>query len=92
MGAVFAVVDLLLLLVQLLLVVRAIMDWTSVLAGPASPGSARSRLTNGVHAVTEPVLAPVRRALPPLRFGGVGIDLAFIVVFLALVIVRALLP
>jgi hypothetical protein len=30
--------------------------------------------------------------LPPLRFSGIGIDLAFIVVFLAVVILRALLP
>jgi YggT family protein len=41
-----------------------------------------------VIAVTEPILAPVRRILPPLRLGGVSFDLAFIVVFLALVLIR----
>jgi len=34
--------------------------------------------------VTEPVLAPVRRVLPPLRMGGIGIDLSIIVVLLVL--------
>ncbi|BCJ62415.1 YggT family protein [Micromonospora endophytica] len=92
MGAVLALVSLLLLLVQILLVARAILDWSEVFAGPSARGSLRSRLSAVVYAITEPILAPVRRVLPPLRFGGVGIDLAFIVVFLAIVIIRALLP
>jgi YggT family protein len=91
-GAVLALVSLLLLLVQILLIVRAILDWSTVFAGPSRQGSFRSRLSVGVHAVTEPILAPVRRVLPPLRFGNVGLDLAFIVVFLAIVLIRALLP
>ena len=91
MGPVLALVSFVLLLLQVLLIVRAVLDWSVVLAGPTTPGSLRSRLTGGVHALTEPILAPVRRVLPPLRFGGVGIDLAFIVVFLAIVIIRALI-
>jgi YggT family protein len=81
-------VSLLLLMFQLVLVVRVILDWSVVLAGPTAAGSMRGRLIRGVHAVTEPVLAPVRRLLPPLRAGGVAIDLAFVVVFLAIVILR----
>ncbi|MEV4636814.1 YggT family protein [Actinoplanes sp. NPDC049548] len=92
MGSVLAVVSLLLLLLQVLLILRAVLDWTVAIAGPSMPGSFRSRLSAGVRAATEPLLAPVRRVLPPLRVGGVGIDLAFIVVFLAIVIVRSLLP
>jgi YggT family protein len=85
------IVSLVLLLVQLLLVARAALDWSVVLAGPSAPGSLRSRLSRGVLAVTEPVLAPVRRVLPPVRVGGVSLDLAFIVVFLAIVLIRALI-
>jgi YggT family protein len=91
MGLVLAVVSFLLLLLQVLLVARAILDWSAVLAGPSTAGSVRSRLTNGVHSMTEPILAPVRRVLPPLRLGAVGIDLSFIVVFLAIVIIRSLI-
>ncbi|MEU7904476.1 YggT family protein [Actinoplanes sp. NPDC049118] len=91
MGLVLAIVSLVLLLVQVLLIARAVLDWSVALAGPAAYGSVRSRLTAGVHAVTEPLLAPVRRVLPPLRMGGVAIDLAFIVVFLAIVIIRYLI-
>ncbi|MET7420242.1 YggT family protein [Dactylosporangium sp. NPDC005555] len=91
MGLVLGIVSLVLLLVQLLLVARAILDWSVVLAGPSAEGSIRSRLSAGVFAVTEPILAPVRRVLPPLRLGGVGIDLAFIVVFLAIIVLRAVI-
>ncbi|MFF5227897.1 YggT family protein [Dactylosporangium sp. NPDC000521] len=91
MGLVLGIVSLVLLVMQLLLIARAILDWSVVLAGPSAHGSIRSRLSAGVFAVTEPILAPVRRALPPLRLGGVGIDLAFIVVFLSIIVLRAVI-
>lgn len=91
MGLVLGIVSLVLLLLQVLLIARAVLDWSVVLAGPSVQGSVRSRLTAAVFAVTEPILAPVRRALPPLRLGGVGIDLAFIVVFLAIILLRAVI-
>jgi YggT family protein len=91
MGSVLAVVSLVLLVVQVVLVARAVLDWSVVLAGPAMPGSIRARLIVGLHAVTEPILAPVRRVLPPLRMGGVSLDLAFIVVFVVIVVIRALI-
>jgi YggT family protein len=85
---VLAILSFVLLLAQFLLIARAILDWTAVLAGPAAYGSLRSRLSNGVIGLTEPILAPVRRLLPPLRVGGTSIDLAFIVLFLAIVLIR----
>ena len=91
MGPVLGIVSLVLLLVQFLLIARAVLDWSVVLTGPSAPGSLRSRLTSGVFTVTEPILAPVRRMLPPLRVGGMSIDLAFILVFLAIVLIRELI-
>ena len=46
---------------------------------------------SGVYTVTEPILAPVRRAVPPLRVGGMAIDLAFIIVFFGIVLIRSLI-
>lgn len=86
-----ALVSLVLLLVQLLLVARAVLDWSVALAGPSMAGSLRYRLTAGITAVTEPILAPVRRVIPPLRVGGFSIDLAFIIVFFAIVLLRSLI-
>lgn len=86
-----ALVSLVLLLVQVLLVARALLDWSVALAGPSMAGSFRWRLTRGVTAATEPILAPVRKLVPPLRVGGLAIDLAFIIVFFAIVLIRSLI-
>ncbi|GAA3453395.1 YggT family protein [Dactylosporangium matsuzakiense] len=91
MGFVIGIVSLALLVFQLLLVARALLDWSVVLAGPSAPGGMRARVISALWRVTEPVLAPVRRALPPVRAGGMSFDLAFIVVFLGIILLRAVL-
>lgn len=69
-----------------LLVARMVLDWARMLtSGPAWVGRARVL----AHAGTEPVLAPVRRRLPPMRAGGLSIDLAFTVVFIVALILRS---
>jgi len=42
--------------------------------------------------VTEPVLAPVRRLMPPVRVGGMGLDLSVTVVFLVILVLLQALP
>jgi YggT family protein len=91
MVVVLAVLSTVLLLFQILLVARAVLDWSAVLAGPSTPGSVRERASVAVRAVTEPVLAPVRRVLPPLRLGSFALDTAFIAVFLGVLLLRQLL-
>jgi len=82
-----SLLGLVLLLFLIVLVVRAVLDWTSVLA---SGGQGVARAREITYRITEPVIAPVRRVLPPLRLGGVQIDLAFTVVFIATLILRSL--
>jgi YggT family protein len=91
MSLLIAAVATLLLLFQILLLARAALDWTAVLAGPSAPQSVRDRLSTAVRRVTEPVLAPVRRVLPPLRLGRVVLDTAFIAVFLGVLLLRQVL-
>jgi YggT family protein len=88
MTLVLAVVATVLLMFQLLLVGRAVLDWTAVLAGPSAPTTLRGRLSATVRTLTEPVLAPVRRVLPPLRLGPVALDTAFLAVFVAVLVLR----
>ena len=87
MSVIGSLLGLILLLFLIVLVVRAVLDWTSVLAS-GSQGVERAREIS--HRVTEPVIAPVRRVLPPVRIGSVQIDLAFTVVFFATVVLRSL--
>lgn len=76
------------LVFQLLLIARAVLDWTVALSRPARPKSVRARLSAGVEKLTEPVLAPVRRILPPLRLGTFALDMSFIVVFVIVLLLR----
>ncbi|HEV8562669.1 MAG TPA: YggT family protein [Actinophytocola sp.] len=70
-----------------LLIARMILDWTQLLANrPGWAGRARAL----AHAGTEPVIAPVRRVLPPVRAGGLSIDLAFTAVFILALILRSI--
>ncbi|WP_328327637.1 YggT family protein [Kribbella sp. NBC_00382] len=70
----------------LVLIARMLLDWGGVVGrGPAWAVKART-LT---HAWTEPVLEPVRRRVRPVRAGGIAFDLAFTIVFVAALIVRA---
>jgi len=91
MGLVIGIVATLLLLFQFILILRAILDWSSSLGGRPVPGSVRARATEATHTLTEPVLAPVRRVVPPLRLGTVALDLSFIVVFVVVLLLRELL-
>ena len=77
----------LLLIFQIVLVARMVVDWTAVLSSGPEPGW-RQQARRITHGVTEPVLAPVRRVLPPIRAGSVAIDLAFLVVFIAVLLLR----
>ncbi len=61
---------------------RALLSWF-----PAAPGGALASINTVLWRLTEPVLAPVRRLIPPLRLGGTGLDLSFLVVFLGIQII-----
>ncbi|GLZ28637.1 hemolysin [Lentzea sp. NBRC 105346] len=69
------------------LIARMIVDWISVAGASGAWLYTARRVT---HGATEPVLAPVRRVLPPVRFGAVGIDLAFTVVLIGAIILRSI--
>ncbi len=62
-------------LYSLLIFGRIILSWF-----PISRGSAMESIYNVLYSVTEPVLGPVRRALPPMG----GFDLSPIVVIIGL--------
>lgn len=87
MATVGALLGLVLLVVELVLLARVVLDWVGVLAPGGGSGLVRAR--GVVRSLTEPLIAPVRRVLPPLRIGPLAIDLAFTAVFLGVVLLRA---
>ncbi|GAA5057038.1 YggT family protein [Nocardia callitridis] len=73
----------------LVLLARVILDWIGVLGGQTPPPWV-ARVRDFTHAATEPVIAPLRKVLPPLRVGGLSVDLAFTVVFILALVLRAI--
>ncbi|KFU76613.1 YggT family protein [Amycolatopsis lurida] len=78
----------LLTLFLIVLIARMVLDWVVTLS-TRPPGWA-FRVRGIAHRLTEPVLAPVRRVVRPVRAGGVAFDLAFTLVFLAVVLLQSL--
>lgn len=62
-----------------LIFARVILTWF-----PVDPYTWVGKLAHVLHQVTEPVMAPVRRIVPPVRFGGGGMDLSPIIVMVVL--------
>ena len=56
---------------------------------PVTPGSALESIDTVLRMLTEPVLGPLRRALPPVRLGGMGLDLSPMIVLLVIEIIVA---
>ena len=61
----------------MVLIVRALLSWFPVRPGPGPRAVSRALAT-----VTEPVLRPIRRILPPCGPAGMAIDLSIILVIL----------
>ena len=81
MNDIFAILAMLLQLYSWVLVARALVSWIPNL-DPYNPA------VQFLYQITEPVLEPVRRLIPPL---GGTIDISMIVVFFALMILQQML-
>ena len=65
---------------------RVIFSWF-----PISPGSAMQGISDVLRMLTEPVLGPLRRALPPVRMGGMGLDLSPLIALLGVQILHGII-
>ena len=55
---------------------------------PIAPGGVLAGVQAFVYALTEPVFGPLRRVLPSVGFGGMGLDLSPLVLMFGLQILR----
>lgn len=86
---VFALVYLVLMIVQLALILRIVYDAVQSFARDWRPKQAALVVASGVYGVTDPPVKALRRVIPPLRLGGIQLDLAFLVLLIAVVILKA---
>ncbi len=71
-----------------LLFLRLIFEYVFMLARGFKPTGLVAMLLELVFSLTDPPLKALRRVLPPLRVGGVSLDLAFLVLFILVSILR----
>jgi YggT family protein len=70
----------------LTILLRIVLSWF-----PLDPDGIAHTVFRFTVALTEPLLGPIRRALPPVRIGNAGLDLSPILVIVGLQIVLRLL-
>ena len=67
-------------------VIRVITSWF-----PISPNGKLAAPIGFLYTITDPLLLRLRRLLPPVRFGYVGLDLSPLVALFALFIIQGLI-
>lgn len=79
-----SIICLLLQLFTLVLFARMLLSWF-----PMPDDGALAAINRALFAVTEPVLAPVRSVIPPVRTGAMAFDLSPLIVFVGIIVVSA---
>lgn len=83
MTFVLTIAYIIVLLFVVALLVRVVFDLVQMMAREWRPQGLALLAAEAVYTTTDPPLKLVRRVLPPVRFGGVALDLAFLVVMIA---------
>jgi YggT family protein len=63
---------------------RIIIDYVRMFKRDWRPSSFLSSIFEVIYSITDPPMKFVQRFVPPLRVGGVALDLSFIVILIAL--------
>ena len=78
-----SLIGLVLWLFLLVLLAYSILSWVTV-SGRLDYDSPVFKIQRVLASICEPVLRPVRRLIPPVQMGGVGLDLSVLIVFLVI--------
>ena len=90
LSGVFAILSLLAWLLFLLLLFRIVFDLVQSFARAWTPRGPLLVVLEGLYTVTDPPVRVARRAIPPLRLGGVGLDVGFLVLLVLVQVLRVL--
>ena len=80
----------LLSLFKIALFLRIIIDYVRMFARSRRPNTILLGLFEIIYTITEKPMAFVRRFIPPLRLGGVALDLSFIVLLIAINLLQSI--
>ena len=71
-----------------ILIARMIVSWVPLLAPQWRPQRLLASLFEIIYTLTDPPIKLLRRVIPPLNLGGVSLDLAFMAVFLLILVLQ----
>jgi YggT family protein len=74
----------------ILLFARFVVDWVMVLARSWRPQGMVAAGLELVYVTTDPPLKAVRKVIPPLNLGTIRLDLGFMVLLIAVIVLRNL--
>nr|WP_246405898.1 YggT family protein [Modestobacter versicolor] len=74
----------------ILLFARFVVDWVMVLARSWRPQGLVAAGLEVVYTTTDPPLKAVRKVIPPLNLGSIRLDLGFMVLLIAVILLRNL--
>jgi YggT family protein len=80
------IIVIVLYLFLLLLFAYSILSWVTA-SGNLAYDSPVRKIQHVLSTICEPVLRPIRRLIPPVRVGGVGLDLSVLIVFLVISVI-----
>lgn len=83
-------VDFVLFVFLLLIMARLVLEWTRYFARSWWPSGAVAVGVELVYSTTDPPLRLLRRLIPPLRVGGVSVDLSTMILLLMLWVLRGI--
>jgi YggT family protein len=84
----WSIVSSVLLAFLVLLFARFVVDWVMVLARSWRPSGLVAAGLEVVYSTTDPPLKAVRKVIPPLNLGTIRLDLGFMVLLIAVVVLR----
>jgi YggT family protein len=85
----WSIVSGVLLVFLVLLFARFVVDWVMVLARSWRPSGLVAAGLEVVYSTTDPPLKAVRRVIPPLNLGSIRLDLGFMVLLIAVLLLRS---
>ncbi|KRV50179.1 hypothetical protein AQ490_17155 [Wenjunlia vitaminophila] len=95
MGVTLEVIYIVLMCFLVVLIFRLVMDYVFMFARSWQPGKPMVVVLEATYTVTDPPLKLLRRFIPPLRLGGMALDLSFfvlmIIIWILITVVRSLM-
>lgn len=71
-----------------ILILRVVLDWVQLLARDWRPKGIILVFGNLIYALTDPPVRFFGRLIPPLRIGGLALDMGFLVFFMLLFLLQ----